>query len=101
MTAIQKSSLFIYIFIIYELFPLYFLSLKNDRNLIEEEKSIVFVLSEEERKELTPVVKEQKLSLIGSTEKIMFFYDHSDCSKIAIPKNKIISIKPWPLVKNS
>ncbi len=90
--AIQKPSLFISIFILFELFPVYSLSLKNTRNFIEDKKSIVNVLYEEEGKELTPVVKEQKLSLIGSTEKFMFFYDHSDCSKIVIPRNKIISI---------
>jgi len=92
--VIQKPSLFISIFIFFELFPVYFLNLKNDRSLIEDKKSIVNVLYEKEGKELTPVVKEQKLSLIGSTEKYMFFYDHSDCSKIVISKNKIISIKP-------
>ena len=44
-------------------------------------------------------MKEKELSIIGSTEKYMFFYDHSDCSKIVIPKNKIITIKPLSLVK--
>ena len=92
--AIQKPSLFISFFIFFELFTVYFLGLKNDRNLIEDKKTIVNVLCEEERKELTPVVKEQKLSITGSIKKYMFFYDHSVCSKIVIPKNKIISIKP-------
>ena len=90
--AIQKPSLFISIFILFELFPVYFLGLKNDRDLIEDKKSIVNVLYKEEGKGLTLVVKERKLSLTGSTEKYMFFNDHSDSSKIVIPKNKIISI---------
>ena len=99
MTAIQKPSLFISIFIIFELFPV--LGLKIAPNLIEDKKSIVNVLFKEDRKGLTPVVKEQELSIIGSTEKYMFFYDHSDCSKIVMPKNKIITIKPSPLVKTA
>ncbi len=90
--ATQKPSLFISIFILFELFPVYSLSLKNTCNLIEDKKSLVNVLYEKEGKELTPVVKEQKLSITGSTEKYMFFYDHSDCSKIVIPISKIINI---------
>jgi len=49
-------------------------------------------LYEKEGKELIPVVKEQRLSITGSTEKYMFFYGHSDCSKIVIPISKIINI---------
>lgn len=90
--AVQKPSLFISIFILFELFPLYSLSYKNARNLIEDKKSIVTVLYEIEGKELTPLVKEQKLTITGSTEKYMFFYDNSDCSKIVIPISKIINI---------
>ena len=36
--AIQKPSLFISIFILFELFPAYSQSLKNTRNLIEDKK---------------------------------------------------------------
>ena len=42
--AIQKPSLFISIFILFELFPVYSLSLKNTRNLIEDKNlSLMFV----------------------------------------------------------
>ncbi|MHC4454785.1 MAG: hypothetical protein ACYSWS_08835 [Planctomycetota bacterium] len=89
--TIKKPSLFISIFIILELFPS--LGLKNDPNLIEDKKSVVNVLFEEEGKELNSDVKEQELSIIGSTGKHVFFYDHVNCSKIVISKNRIISIQ--------
>jgi hypothetical protein len=90
--AIKKPSLFISIFIIFEIFPAYSIKFRNAPSLIKDKKPIVNVLFEEESKELTPAVKEKELSIIGSTEKYMFFYNHVDCSKIVIPKNKIISI---------
>ncbi len=92
LSAVKKPSLFISIFIIFEIFPAYALWVKNDSKLIEDKKTIVNVLYEERSNELTPIVKEQKLSIIGSTEKYMFFYNHSDSSKMVIPKNKIVSI---------
>jgi hypothetical protein len=99
LSAVKKPSFFISIFIILEIFPAYSLRFKNNSKLIEDKKPIVNVLYEEGNKELTPIVKEQKLSIIGSTEKYMFFYDHSDSSKMIIPKNKIVSIKSETLAK--
>ncbi len=92
LSAVKKPSLFISIFIIFEISPAYALRIKNDSKLIEDKKTIVNVLYEERSNELTPIVKEQKLSIIGSTEKYMFFYNHSDSSKMVIPKNKVVSI---------
>ncbi len=48
----------------------------------------------EVKQELVHVGKTLKLSLIGSTEKFMFFYNHSDNQTIVIPVSKIISITP-------
>lgn len=64
----------------------------NAERLVENKESTVNVLYEKGKKESTSVVEKLELSLIGSTEKFMFFYNYSDKCTIVIPITKIISI---------
>ncbi len=60
--------------------------------LIEGKSPIINVLYEEGKQGSASVVKELKLSLIGSTGKFMFFYNHSEDHTVVIPITKIISV---------
>jgi hypothetical protein len=77
--------------IFFVLYSPYYNANVRARKIIKGDRTIN-VLYEEGKKESTSVVKEIKSSLIGSTEKFMFFYNHSDKSTIVIPITKIISI---------
>lgn len=70
---------------------LVFIPLLREYRIIKKKASIVNVLYEKGKRGLKPVVKEG-VSLIGSTEKFMFFYNPSNKRTIVIPITKIISI---------
>jgi hypothetical protein len=85
--------------LVYLFIPAYFYAKKNADDIINNEKSIVNVLYKERRDEaLTPVAQRLKASLIGSTDKFLFFYVHSDKQSIVIPIANITSIKFEPFL---
>ena len=74
------------------LFPTTFLPWYNAYNFKNNEESIVNVSFEKRTRGIALAKETLKLSLIGSTEKFMFFYNHSDKCTIVLPIAKIISI---------
>lgn len=87
------------IFMLFYLFiPAYGFAKINARAMIEDKKFIVNIVYRERRDEaLTPVAQRLTASLIGSTDKFLFFYVHSDKRSIVIPIANITSITFEPL----
>jgi hypothetical protein len=72
-----------------------YLSSKGTAHLIRGKKPTVNVLYESGQQGLALVVEKLESCLIGSTDKFMFFYDHSNKNAIVIPLSKIISITTY------
>jgi hypothetical protein len=89
------AMIFRFSIIVYLVMFFFFVPISNAisaRNIIHNNGSSINVLYEEGKQGSTSVVKKLKSSLIGSTEKFMFFYNPSDNNTVVIPITRIISI---------
>jgi hypothetical protein len=62
------------------------------RKLVKNKQDVVNVLYQEGKEKSLSIVKELEASFIGTTEKFMFFYNHSEDNTIIIPIARIINI---------
>lgn len=92
---------FIFILIGYTAFPAYFYGKRDARSIIKDQESKVTVAY----KIIGPTkkidVREQNLSLIGTTDKFSFFYDHTKERSLVIPIANIVSIEFGKIFKDS
>ena len=90
-TKIRISFSVIIVLLLFFIIPFVY-AWNNAITLTGSKVPTITVLYEEGKQGSTSVVKELESSLIGSTEKFMFFYNHLDKRTIVIPVTKIISI---------
>lgn len=91
-TPFRILMVFIITAIVYTFIPAFIFGRADAQAIIEGNSGFISLQLKARQDEVTELISENKLSIIGTTDKFVFFYDH-DCEKcIVIPTSNIGSL---------